>query len=327
MPYPDPAVTANVYCAGFLDDVLVSVVAPAVEAAGGGYGWVMRYGKCGEHLKVRFHGDESTADSFRSALETAALELFGRLEGEPAPETSWRNLPAIDREDEAAEDYPDRTLLWTRYRRSHVSLGSEPFLDDDGYVDRFTRVLGLGLDRALSTFTEPLPIAHRVRQSGLLKVALECVGGFGLELDECVLYLRYHRDWLLRSLVQRAKDPSERTAAIISRFDAKAESLGKILASLSALATQQWRGAVQEPEGELGMAFARLEEYLADRIDEPSYAVDPFASNPRFPVSFKALHGIANQFGLGPADEAFTYHLLLRSVAPAPAQEVVALTP
>src|SRR6476661_446290 len=113
--FPDPALTANVYCSGRLDTVIFGAVAPfwrelrPHDPGRLGHLWLMRYGKGGEHLKIRFHGPESCRPLIRGRLEERVTAFLGSLEpaAEPAPPARER-APAIDVED-AAENHPDLT--------------------------------------------------------------------------------------------------------------------------------------------------------------------------------------------------------------------------
>ena len=150
--FPDPALTANVYCERRQDHFLSTALATfwrqvrCLEGELDSYLWFVRYGRCGEHVKVRLHVPEERRESLAALLTTTVETYFAEHEPpEPAQRKDWSYLPPIDEQDQAEEDYPDRTLLWTRYQRSHVSLGGKPFLDDDRYSALMTRCLGCGL--------------------------------------------------------------------------------------------------------------------------------------------------------------------------------------
>src|SRR5262245_2483657 len=128
-PSSDPILTANLCCAGCLDEVLHQVVAPCWDAIrqldpdSGAYLWTMRSSKGGEHLKVCLHGPGSLAHPARVLLQQTADAFFaqgGRAHGGVAN----------DVDDETGSGHPDRSLFWTHYRRNRALLG--PFLDDDG---------------------------------------------------------------------------------------------------------------------------------------------------------------------------------------------------
>ncbi len=146
--YSDPVLTASLYCAGRLDEVLHQVVAPSwrtirqLDRDAGAYLWTVRNAEGGEHLEVCLHGPESLAVPARALLQRAADAFF-------------------------ADD--DCSLVWTRYRRSHVALGGGPFLDDDGYVGRITRCLAAGCERVLLLEPDATgKIPQRLRQVTLL---------------------------------------------------------------------------------------------------------------------------------------------------------------
>ncbi|MFS8064935.1 MAG: lantibiotic dehydratase C-terminal domain-containing protein, partial [Byssovorax sp.] len=158
LPLPDPLLTANVYCAGRLDHVLHRGVAPFWRRLREGhaeqqaYLWCVRYPRGGEHLKIRVHAPEARSSALRSSLEAAvsdALAELGAATTATAPPRPDGALP-IDVEDEGTEAHADPSFLWTHYRRSAVSFGGGPLLDDDRYVALFTRCLGAGCEKALA---------------------------------------------------------------------------------------------------------------------------------------------------------------------------------
>jgi hypothetical protein len=152
--FPDPLLSANLYCAGRLGEALLRVVGGfrrdllARVGAEPGYVWVMRYAKGGEHLKIRVHGPESQRPLIRELLAASAESYLADL-GAPDPSAPRRTrelAPPIDREDQTSTDYPDRTFLWTTYERSQISLGYRPYMSDDVYVALLTRCMGRGTE-------------------------------------------------------------------------------------------------------------------------------------------------------------------------------------
>src|SRR6185436_8505662 len=114
------------------------------DETGSSYLWVMRYAKGGDHLKVRLHGPEHQRSWMRKFL-TGIVEPYFSTLGPPEPGAlrKSRDLATpIDQEDRAPDLYPDHTLLWTVYERSHISLGYRPYLNDDVYISLLTRCLG-----------------------------------------------------------------------------------------------------------------------------------------------------------------------------------------
>jgi len=85
MLFPDPTLTASLYCAGRLDDLVHVVLGPVWsalregEAGGSSYLWFMRYGRGGEHLKIRFHGPPAASAGLASLLPRAAATYFSSL--------------------------------------------------------------------------------------------------------------------------------------------------------------------------------------------------------------------------------------------------------
>jgi hypothetical protein len=327
--FPDPALTANLYCAGGLDEVLFRVVAPfwrelrLQDPERLCYLWVVRYGRGGEHLKIRVHGPEDLLSRQRELLEARAAAFFSSLP-EPAalpPNEVNRESPPIDEEDKAGGGHPDRTLLWTTYVRSHVSLGGKPFLSGDRYAALLTRCLAAGCDLILAQ--EPGPggaLPHGVRQRTLLKALVAGLGALRLPAEAWNDYLAYHRDWLLRFVL-----PKERRAELQSleqirqRIDEQVAARRDSFVPLWRAAVREWdKGEAEEaderPEPGWRESLAALWEHVRPFCADPEYRLDPFASDPAFAPVFKAFHGFANQIGLRLADEAFTHHLLLRAI-------------
>jgi hypothetical protein len=335
--YPDPILTASFYCSGRLDEVLHQVVAPSwrvlqqSEPGSGAYLWTMRYGKGGEHLKVRLHGPGSLAHPARALLQQAAESFFARL-GEPsgvrAP-VGWKGAAAVDVDDEVVSDHPDRSLLWTRYRRSHVSLGGKPFLDDDGYAGRITRCLAAGCERVLLLAPDATgKVPHRARQSALLKALIGGLAALGFAADARSAYLAYHRDWLLRFTLARNHAEAGKTHDLLQLFDRRAEAMGPSADTLRRAARAEWARSwtAMEPEGEDAAwrrSLADLLGYISPLCADPDYHIDPFAGDPCFAPVFKVFHGLANQLGLNLIEEAFAHHLL-RSVTGEPASRPAA---
>lgn len=327
--FPDPVLTANLYCRERLDQVVQQVVLPlsrdlsAIDATGASYVWGIRYGRCGEHLKVRVHAPEQLRPRLQESLSVHAGAFFTAL-GEPAttggpepePEVA---VPPIDVEDAAAANYPDRSLLWTQYRRSHISLGGKPFLADDHYVALMTTCLGRGCERMLDAFANKGEISHSYRQTILLDSLINGLAAVGFTVGQRAAYLEFHRDWLLRFNLVRNRVDAEKTRAFLDRFERRAETAVTALNQLRDMTAEHWAEPPREAacHGTWGHSLLDLLEFVRPFSANPDYHIDPFATDPVFPILFKALHGFANQLGLKMLDEALAYHLLLRAISAA----------
>ena len=181
--YPDPILSANLYAAGQVDELLagpmVELLRRLGEIEGFAHLWFMRYPRRGEHLKIRIHGEPTIAPQAEDSLRSVTLPF---LDKRPALEDDKRGRPTaappIDLEDRAEDFYPDRQLLITRYQRSHVVLGGQPFLSDDLYVTTITRCLGTGCERLLQEIAQQGSdgwFPHKTRQSLLLRALTEGV--------------------------------------------------------------------------------------------------------------------------------------------------------
>jgi hypothetical protein len=320
---PDPALTANIYCASSLDGVLFRAVAPFwrelrphdPERLCGL--WVMRYSRGGEHLKVRLHGPERYRSLLRETLEGRVNDFIASLPESPIRERSAGGRPpAIDAEDDVDSDHPDPSFLWTTYRRSQISLGGKPFLTDDRYAALFTRCLCAACELVLAQ--EPAgqgTLPHPVRQRTLLKALIAGFAALGFPVGKRRDYFAYHRDWLLRSVLpkDRRLEP-EAIEQLCRRLDEQAATMGSSRLSLRGAAEEEWngRGARREggPDAPWRQSLAALLEYVSPLCRDPDYRLDPFAGDPAFAPLFKVFHGLANQLGLKPLDEAFAHHLL-----------------
>ncbi|HEV7507433.1 MAG TPA: lantibiotic dehydratase C-terminal domain-containing protein [Thermoanaerobaculia bacterium] len=331
---PDPILTASLYNAGALDAVIHHVVAPfrhclAVEE--GSWLWGMRYSCGGEHLKIRVHGPETDRSRLADLLEQKARDYLSWVEpAAGASRVSRRDVPPIDVEDQAVEDFPDLSFHWTTYRRSTVSLGGNPFLLDDQYVASLTRCLGYGCDMVLAALQPDAEgrFPHQPRQAALLKALL--AGLTEIPADRRSAFLAYHRDWLLRVSLIKSGAAWEQGRALLARLDLRAESSGEALAILRQSAAAQWEGPTlaEDPltAGWRG-SLSRLARYVEAFGEDPNYNLDPFAPEPSFPVLFKAFHGLANQLGLDRLNEAYAHHLLLHAIGAVTSGEGVPLIP
>ncbi|HYU32696.1 MAG TPA: lantibiotic dehydratase C-terminal domain-containing protein [Thermoanaerobaculia bacterium] len=320
--------TANIYCAGCLDPVIFQVVAPfwreyCEKNPDDSYLWLMRYGKGGEHLKVRLHGPEDRVPLQRQLLEERVTSFFAALpeRTEPLEKKGWVGASPIDAEDDVEQDHPDRTFLWTTYKRSHISLGGKPFLDDDRFVTLFTRCMASGCELLLSL--EPGEdgfLSHRTRQNALIKALIAGLAASGFSAEERADYLAYHRDWLLRFIL-----PKDRRAEVYpveqlqQSFEQRVARMGDALRPIGAAAEAEWSGnTAGKPQGldaRWRHSLADLLEYVRLFSNDPDYRLDPFATDQAFSPVFKVFHGFGNQMGLTMADEAFAHHILLRTTA------------
>lgn len=326
--YPDPVVTANIYCLHGLDEVIRQVIAPfwhrfrAEDPDQLCDLWLLRYSKCGDHLKVRLHGPEVQAPRMRQLLQDAAESFLTSLgpPGDEPPPQRWKNVPPVDVEDQAEAHYPDRTFLWTEYRRSDVSLGRKPLLLDDRYTALFTHCLGRATERVLAAFAahggDKIP--HSLRQTTLWRGVIAGLAALGFPAERRAAYLVYHRDWLLRFGLVKSGIPSENATGVLARFDERVEKMGSSLDAVRHTAAGQWSagGGSLEPDSGWREALRDLLHYVTGLCSDSAYHVDPFAPDPVFTPFFKVFHGFANQLGLNMFDEALAYHVLLCATAP-----------
>lgn len=312
--YPDPLVTANIYASGLLDDVLLRVVAPFRRDVQDIFGetnlWVVRYSRGGQHLKVRVHGAPEHHDQIRKLLATRAETFFESLRNVPpvSPRISKPSAPAIDVEDALENEFSDRSMVWTTYQRSHVTLGMKPWLSDDTFVALACECLARGCDLTLAAAESGGLGSLATRQKLLIELLMPALVALGLDSDEKALsYLAYHRDWLLRFFVaETAKEQQllrhfeEKTAAIPEALESFRSVTGRLRAHPPG---DRWSGALSE-----------LAAYLKKFSGRSEYDLDPFTREVSFPPAFKVLHGLANQIGMPPLQEAYVHHVLIASM-------------
>jgi len=323
---PDPVIAANLYCKDHLDDLISFVIKRFWDQFIPHdpdhlyYIWLFRYSRCGEHLKVRIHGPAREFSLLQALLQEASDSYFSTQSEPAAPSAALRrDVPPIDREDLALQDYPDRSLLWTNYDRSIISLGPKPFLLDNTYVALFTRCLGMACQVILAGLDLQPPsheqrFSHRFRQATLLKLILSGLTLAGLTSREGLVYLTYHRDWLIRGMLAQKNAAWQSEAEIIKRFEAQAAKLDGMIRSIAELARSRWEDLVLEADPVLARwqhSVADFARYLSLDKGGTENLPDPFADNLIFPAIFKMFHVIANQIGLKKQDEALSYHLLL----------------
>jgi hypothetical protein len=324
---PDPCLTANLYCNRRLDLTAREVLgALSADLASPGVSpesflWFARYGKCGEHLKVRVHGPGSTTEVARASLETAARGFFASPASDPDPDVwvSKSAIPPIDPEDEYEGDYPNKYLLWTHYRRSPIVFGTEVYLDDDVHVDHFCRcqaaVTSIALEMLLPKFGEPAFPKHR--QSVYIKVLLTAISVLGLSATETATYLAYHRDWLLRALVRNVTPLGSTTESLLEEIQLRSSSSD--LRPLTDHVEYALAGAKSSPS-ESCPAFHRelsaFYEYVSTYRGKERFDQDPFTRDFAFLPIFKVLHFAANQFGFRLSHEAYVFNLLVQATTP-----------
>ena len=322
--FADPVLTASLYCAGRLDEVIREVVGPfrqelrRLAAGSTGYLWMVRYSRGGEHLKIRLHGTESHAAVARDLLGALAEHCFAGLGGggqEAGAPTVRASPPPVDHEDETESGYADRTLLWTHYRRSPVSLAGEPLLLDDTYTALATRCLGCGCDLALAALAEdPSPSG---RQLSLLLALIGGLAAAGFPAAVRAAYCAFHRDCLVRAWLVRRGAAAARAAQLTAQFDLRRNAMAALLAPVQEWAEAEWRspagqaGAGQADDAAWRSSLLDLCRYVSQFREDPEYRLDPFAEDALFPVLFKVFHGFANQLGVNSLEEAFLHHALL----------------
>lgn len=317
----EPLLSANIYCARHVDAVIGQAIVPfwqRVAGDGSSYLWLIRHSRGGEHLKVRLHGPPEVREDARQALSEAVSTCFASLPATEPPQAppAQASLPVIDPEDAADDAHPDRTLLWTTYRPSPVTLGAPILAQDATYHDLFTRVLGAGCRIALDLFATAaadaaLPVARR--QSTIFKLCIATLQALPFDASERSRYLVYHRDWLVRWTLAHSDPGTTTRETVLELFDRKVAASRASLDVLARLLAQRPDAAEPTSDGaqaEYRQVVRRYFDYVATFRGNPDYALDPYAEDPVFLPVFKVLHNLANAIGLGIRNEALSYHLL-----------------
>jgi hypothetical protein len=319
--FPDPLLSANVYATRRLDQIIARLAVPflhaaeAIDPSQSFYLWVLRYARCGEHLKLRVHGPDSLRGSFGRLLE-AAFEAYHASQdfAEEILPLSPRPTPPrpMDLEDQAQlDDYSNGTFLLTRYQRSPIVFGAPALCQDDGYVARFTRCLGQAFGIIVESFEldETGNLPHRRRQALLLRVlAIGLPAIFPLE-EDLHKYIAYHRDWLVRARTLALRGRMALARQTLDRYDVETVRTASSLTGIQDLLRAP--GAMSLREEEWRRSLVALRSYLQGALPANP---DPFVPGPLFPSLFKVFHCVANQIGLTSLNEGLAWHLLLRAL-------------
>jgi hypothetical protein len=321
----DPVVTANVYCSRYIDDLLREAVRPfratmRVELADAGFLWFYRYGRRGEHLKLRIHAPESQRAMLQERLGQELTRFLDAMaDAPPVERLSKIAMPPVDVEDTPDEDHPDRSMLWTTYRRSPVIIGDPLYVQDSEHVALFTRALGISADFILDEVVPGSadPAYLRRRQNAFLKLLIAGLAATDYPLETWPVYLTYHRDWLVRHLVTRSPLKMD-GAAIMAEIDGQLDKSRAALPALARIMASQRAEAAEDvpAEGHLGAwraAVGRFFEYVQGYRGRPEYDRDPYTQDHTFLPVFKLFHACANQFGFRISNEAYMHHLLLQA--------------
>ena len=315
--YSDPSITANIYASGLLDDLIRSAIVPfrrdLRSLSEDSYFWMLRYSKGGQHLKIRVHCQAHRRDDVKEILGTHVERYLSSIAEVPSETRISRpKLPAIDIEDQRPVEFPDRSLVWTTYKRSHVTLGTAPWVTDDSFAALAYECLAQGCGLVLDAIEAGALDSHGARQKLLLKALLSGLRALGLGFaDQAADYLQYHRDWLLRFFIPETQQEQRK----LEEFEEQVIAMSATVERLKAIAEEQWSSQNTSSGDGWHNSLLELAAFTRRFQDCEEYQIDPFTSNVTFPPAFKMFHGLANQIGVAPLTEAFVHHLLLRAVA------------
>jgi hypothetical protein len=315
----DPILTANVYCKDWIDAVLFGALKPFQEEflqfQPGHWGfWVMRYRRCGEHLKIRVHGHPAAVSQVKESLSRYLHHTVSGIEWPTtvkAGKVTGAADPVIDQQDQENSDYRPGSVIFTQYNRSHVTFGGSPYLEDPHYAGLFSGALIAACRCILNNATPGEPpqraLAHGARVTllaELLQAAQE-----ELKMEKPGEYFEYHRDWLVRFVLFKAAHTPEEHQQVVGAFEKRMGESGTFWRDLPARTRETLvdnRGSFDE----WCEALRRLIAYAYCLCERQQYQIDPFARHPSHSVLFKVLHGASNQLGLALLDEAMVHHSL-----------------
>ena len=309
---PDPILSANIYMAGRLDEVIRTLV-PQVRSLtaelGGGYLWFLRYHRCGEHLKLRIHAPIENANNIRLAVGETLRQYVGHTIARAAVNAlTGSSQKPIDEEDDATRDYPDHSFIWTKYRRSVITFGSPQFVHDDECTRTFTKALAasgqIATDTILTTGASSFAMRAKILQT-LIMQALQTT-----KIKDVHEYASYHRDWLIRFIHRLSKAAVSETE-LVTHLD-----------KCYVLRGQHTQTQAAEPlltddrRSDAGVWCDAVSLWAVQRarvISECSPIGDGYTNDPLFPQLFKLLQNVANQLGFRLLEEALVLHGLCRA--------------
>lgn len=325
LSHPDPFLSANLYYAGRIDQVGHQVLAPfarrlrSEKSSNELSFWAMRYGRRGEHWKVRVHGEaewaESVWDWLRQAWEEG-IEAIDPPDPAPEPKTGWLAGPPIDLEDRPKSLQPDRQLIRTEYQRHPVALGAEPLPQHDAHVALMVRCLAASTHVALEGLVpdDEGRFQHQARHSLLLDLVVAALGASSFRGNSLAEYLAYHRDTVLRYLVAYSEvDAHEKSRAVLGRFQRQVAAASPVVEKTRQALLARLEKSTPETPWE--RSIADLFAYLGPLGEEPELRhLDPFIESSLATALYKICHMASNQIGFTKLNEAFLFHLLLAAV-------------
>lgn len=308
----EPVLAASLYCDRALDRVVERVLVPLHARIRATHGlWWLRYGKRGEHVKIRIHGDPATRPELEELVGDLAADFFrGRTPCDDDEERlRWPRSAAVDVEERARGLHPDCALQWTTPTRGPVSFCGGPFLQDDEYLEKTIACLIRGSDQVLDALAARGRFDDGFRRSTMLRMLIAALAT--LPDEQRADYLVFHRDTLLRFVTARIGSTAERAAEQLHHLDQQARRLGSAFDGMRDLARTLWRDGERDP---WQRAVADLLGYLRPLVEDDRYRIDPFAEERLFPPLVKVLNGVGNQLGLSYSREAFVHQWLLRAI-------------
>ncbi|CAM3113447.1 hypothetical protein G4177_15125 [Corallococcus sp. ZKHCc1 1396] len=318
----EPLLTANIYCDGFIDELIHQVMAPFLAEMRLSHGedvllWLMRYSLRGEHLKVRMYGPEAAAGAARKAL-SAAVDRFMATLPAPVPgagRAENRLIAALDEEDIGDTPRPDRTLLWTHYRLQPSHMGCEPLSSTAGFAEGYIRCLA---EATRVVLMQPLPEGGRpartaARTALFTRFLLGALAGLGLRPEEECEYLVFHRDWLLAGT-------SDSPSQAIEFLEHRVAKEGRTLQRLTAIALERHAGRPAPGHDAFTNWSGALGIHGRQALVACGVSVAAGLSPEQRPLFFAAvarvLHNTANVVALDISNEVYLLHLLGHALRP-----------
>lgn len=211
MPLGQPALTANLYCHGILEEALALLLVPLWatlrESWPAARLWLMRYPRRGYHWKIRLHLPRAAGVHAMVMLEDEVVRFFASQRPAPAGgRDPGLLLPPIDEEDAPPELHADRQLVWTKFRFDPNLAAGLLSGDISLFAACYFRCLAAATDSVLANVEQCRSTA--LSQQQRLRLAAALLSTAASELAEAGhqanSLLRFQRDWLL----QLSPDPN-----------------------------------------------------------------------------------------------------------------------
>jgi hypothetical protein len=311
----DPSLSLNIYaCGRKLDEIIINICSPLnkiVRNNMNGILWLMRYSFRGEHVKIRIHSGLERCAS----LEEIRTEIIHIIDQYFKCSSTVSSVSTVKRSEGPPIDLEERLitiplgtkLAWTTYRRTAISHPASPWLEQDVFIMHACKCLGEGTTLVCEQLNGRINWTLGERQVLFCALILVVLLAFGkAEPISIGLYTRYHRDWLLRFFIRSKREEKNQ----VETFTRIAGGCSQTVSTMCRLIDDPKLMNQLSELASISVALIPFAESVLEHFDEQDYLIDPHCDNVYFPPIFKLLHGISNQAGIHPMQEAYACHLL-----------------